>query len=448
MEVDPPEGQEAAFLTPIVENQAFNGSFSIPAGTPQAAAAMPAPAFKAADIPKEKMDVIVSLLSDILQGAQKTQTVQSSTEKPAQTVKLVAPRTFKEANSLLSPEGALVLDHDFSTAQALEAWLVWCTVCFHQFKTFKVSPDLAAQVLRANLPKSLRDRIGRTTSAMTPEKVVELVNSQLIGSTETSLIFFEGIAYLLNNRVTSGSELMQKLTIWFAQLPYNDTLARMRCDAAYYLLPENARRRMRDWDEYRMKEYEALWTRLDRDIGLLVTDQELAALQPERRLRNNLSNSAEMTYGKRRRIKRETSSRSDYEYSSRSFESDSTPAKNRDRIVMNTPPSNTRPPKWERNKDRSTRRNREVCDYCKNPGHSSKFCVTEKKDLRKALKDQRNSSVSTILYLQNKAIVDNPEPNLIPHSLETQISGLTLKAQLAQQEPDCYGLGKMFLGLF
>lgn len=48
---------------------------------------------------------------------------------------------------------------------------------------------------------------------MIPEKVVGLVNSQLIGSIETFLVLFEGISYLISNRVTSSSELMQKVNI-------------------------------------------------------------------------------------------------------------------------------------------------------------------------------------------------------------------------------------------
>lgn len=184
-----------------------------PAGKSQATAAIPTQVFNMADIPKEKMEAIIIFLTNPIQSTQETLTAQPSAEEPAQSINLVAPATFEEVNELLSLEGSLTLDSNYSIAQAIEAWLTWRVACFANFESFKVPPDLAAQALKANLPNPLRTRIGRVTPTMIPEKVVGLVNSQLIGSIETFLVFFEGISYLISNRVTSSSELMQKVNI-------------------------------------------------------------------------------------------------------------------------------------------------------------------------------------------------------------------------------------------
>ena len=165
-----------------------------------------------ADIPKEKMEAIIIFLTNPIQSTQETLTAQPSAEEPAQSINLVVPATFEEVNELLSLEGSLTLDSNYSIAQALEARLTWRVACFANFETFNVPPDLAAQALRANLPNPLRTRIGRVTPTMIPEKL-SLVNSQLIGSIETFLVLFEGISYLISNRVTSSSELMQKVNI-------------------------------------------------------------------------------------------------------------------------------------------------------------------------------------------------------------------------------------------
>lgn len=90
----------------------------------------------------------------------------------------------------------------------------------------------------------------------------------------------------------------------------------LNCNAIFfYLIPESARSLIWSWDEFIQNKLEELWARIKKDIFLVVSDHELAALDPDQRIYSGSFESEEFNLRKRRRIQENDESESQPEYS-------------------------------------------------------------------------------------------------------------------------------------
>lgn len=194
---------------------------------------------------------------------------------------------------------------------------------------------------------------------------------------------------ILNNRITSCSELIIKLEVCFSALPNSKDLVKMQCDFVLYLIPESARSLIWIWDEFIQNKDDEIWARIKKDIFLVVSDHELAALDPDQRIHNRFFERQKFNSRKRRRIHENDESKSQSEPSPCSPSLSPLPPASHGPSSNSS--SSTKPSffnKGQKFTGFAGKKINKFCNFCNRHGHTRKFCLTETDFFRKAYEEQ------------------------------------------------------------
>lgn len=170
---------------------------------------------------------------------------------------------------------------------------------------------------------------------------------------------------------------------WFNVDPLLKDQIGLRCKFALFLIPENFRRQIYEWDEYRLCDYEQLWKRLNRDLQKMSSVKEKGSFCSENRLWLSNKTETNVTTLKRRRSPEPHLDGCDIECSSQISNKSQQYAEEAN-IKARKLKRNSRPRRVQVSEGHANSaggRPKLYCEYCNKYGHLQNVCRLEKADM-------------------------------------------------------------------
>jgi hypothetical protein len=219
-----------------------------------------------------KIDETVQGVNATLQLLQQTNNPSTTEFRPLETKGRA--QEYKDISPLLAPvKGLLITPEDYRKLQ-VQKWVKYRASFIARLKEVGVDGVHAATVLKTNLPECVRSAIDPLEDIKDPYELARAVDEAIMGDPEVTMVTTDGLLDLLVNKLSTPSEALKTLKLWRAYESSNEDASALWCRFAMYLLPESARRKICDWDEYRKKDYQGVWNRLHNKVSAVVTNKE------------------------------------------------------------------------------------------------------------------------------------------------------------------------------